>query len=59
MSWGLTSEDCEKAVAELALFERPGGFKTVRVVPAVSRALTNCLRVEKSFLGAGAASGSM
>src|SRR6266404_5552160 len=33
-------------------------FSTVRFVPAVKRALTNCLRVEKSFLGAAGLSGS-
>src|SRR5450631_197851 len=33
-------------------------FSTVRLVPAVKRALTNCFRVEKSFLGGSGASGS-
>jgi hypothetical protein len=29
-------------------------FSTVRLLPAVRRALTNCLREEKSFFGGGA-----
>jgi len=33
-------------------------FNTVRFVPAVKRALTNCFRVEKSLLGGAAVSGS-
>src|ERR1700730_13029165 len=55
----MTSGHRAVSIATATLCAEPTAvFNTVKFVPAVKRALTNCLRVEKSFLAGIAVSGN-